>query len=265
MSDDQMNLLDLFEEPESIEAGGPAPVPEPSPPEEPKPERSRPEAPELPPGASEPRLAQAEQPVPQRDDFTADSETQPTGVWRRRALMAGWFLLVFGAGALVGRESADEPMVIVQEVLQASDPVPGDEVLPQVSAAPPELATAGEAMPVAPVAESKAASPLSAAESALFDLENQFTVRVVTYASSRSNEALARKTADHFRAKGLPVGRPHERGDKIYVVIGAASSVEDLHPLRDRIRGEVDPSGRRNQYQSAFVDRIDTVVAWRGE
>jgi hypothetical protein len=236
MSNDQKNLLEIFEELQRIEADGPAPPPRPFPSEE-----------------------------PARRDEGEESVSALPGAWARRAIMAGLFLVAFGAGMLVGRELSSEVTVLAREEVQESGAVPSDGVLRNVPVPRPGPATAAAEMPLPPVAEHKPVPPIAAAESALFDPNNEFTVRAITYASTRSNEELARRTASHFRARGLPVGRPYDRGGDIFIVVGAASSVEDLRSLRDRVRGEVDPSGRPNQYRSAYITRIDNVVTGRGE
>lgn len=116
---------------------------------------------------------------------------------------------------------------------------------------------------ITPHTEADLASAFNEVGAALFDPDNRYTVLAITYDSTDQNQALARATSNHFQLRSIPASLPYEREGNLYIMVGAAPSVSALEPLRDRVRAELDPAGRRGQYVTAYIEPIENIVGSR--
>jgi hypothetical protein len=101
----------------------------------------------------------------------------------------------------------------------------------------------------------------AAIDSALRDKANRYTLLAITYGNSPANHELARTTASYLRSKELPACDPVLRGKTLCVLVGAAASKAQLQVLQTKLRDTLGPSGRGQDFTTAYPVDIDTYIA----
>ena len=83
------------------------------------------------------------------------------------------------------------------------------------------------------------------ADRAFEDPANKYTIQTIQYtnAASELKRSFAYKTYDHLQERGLPVVRPWQRGNNIFIYVGAAPATKDLSDLLQRVRNTPGPHG----------------------
>lgn len=103
--------------------------------------------------------------------------------------------------------------------------------------------------------------PRTAAEQALLDPRNVYTLKVVDYVYNDSSLRLARETLRYMsETHGLPACLTRN-GSRLYILVGAAPRLVDLDELGRTVRQLKGPPpiSRAGEFESAYVEKIDKV------
>ncbi len=103
--------------------------------------------------------------------------------------------------------------------------------------------------------------PRTAAEQALLDPRNVYTLKVVDYVYNESSLRLARENLRYLtETHGLPACLTRN-GSRLYILIGAAPRLVDLDELGRTVRQlkGAPPISRAGEFESAYVEKIDKV------
>lgn len=103
--------------------------------------------------------------------------------------------------------------------------------------------------------------PRTAAEQALLDPRNVYTLKVVDYVYNDSSLRLARETLRYMtETHGLPACLTRN-GSRLYILVGAAPRLVDLDELGRTVRQLKGPPpiSRAAEFESAYVEKIDKV------
>jgi hypothetical protein len=101
---------------------------------------------------------------------------------------------------------------------------------------------------------------MSAADSALLDSRNRYTVKAIQYDANERNLALAKEVCAHFARRSLPVCTPYQRGGSLSILVGAAPNTADLEELQRAVKSIDSPNGAKGDFASAYIAPIDSVV-----
>ena len=124
------------------------------------------------------------------------------------------------------------------------------------STPPPTSASAGGALPVRPEP-----TPVSAAEQALRDPRNVYTLKVADYVYNESSVRLAQDAARYLvESAGLPACLV-QKGTRVYLLVGAAPRQVDLDDLGRTVRQLKGPPpiSKPGEFHDAYVEKIDKV------
>ena len=113
----------------------------------------------------------------------------------------------------------------------------------------------------APVQAQVDSQPRTAAEQALLDPRNVYTLKVVDYVYNDSSLRLARETLRYLtETHGLPACLTRN-GSRLYILVGAAPRLVDLDELGRTVRQlkGLPPISRTGEFESAYVEKIDKV------
>lgn len=102
--------------------------------------------------------------------------------------------------------------------------------------------------------------PAQSEVGALYDPSLRWTVVVVTYGNTTTQQEYAWNTYDHLVASGFEAYPPLSRGDKIVVLAGAAPESEQLTGLQVRIRALDGWDGKSGAFKTAYVEQIDNLI-----
>ncbi len=123
---------------------------------------------------------------------------------------------------------------------------------------------AGAAQSPDPAEANRKAAALSSSEhdKAFFDTKNKFTVRVAVHSGDEAGKKAALADRDYLRGEGLPVVQPVLLERSYVVCVGYAATIAELQQVLNYVTKLSGPKGgRKNPYQSAYVDNINHVVA----
>jgi len=123
---------------------------------------------------------------------------------------------------------------------------------------------AGAAQSPDPAEANRKAAALSASEhdKAFFDPKYRFTVRVSVHPNDEAGKKSALADRDYLRGEGLPVVQPVVLDRSLVVCVGYAATIAELQQIQSYVSKLSGPKGgRKNPYQSAYVDNINHVVA----
>lgn len=254
ISQHSKNLLEAFKSSQA-----PAKAPEP---QTPTPVPARKEAPSAPSPAAPPARAQSAAPAPMSAPASSLGAPKPPPGLRTRDARPGFTLpppavlaligvLLLACVFSVGRWSASWG---ANEVEARQPP---QQAAPQT---PPATAPAqAEGNSPAPT---RAAPPpnATAADRALFDPGNKWTVQAIEYKESTRFRELAGKVYAALLAQNLPVCQPYSNGSSIYVVVGAAPNSADLERLLAQVRAATAQDGRKGEFSTAYLRPIDKLI-----
>ncbi len=105
-----------------------------------------------------------------------------------------------------------------------------------------------------PATELRAGEEVNAA---LGDPRNTYSILAVTYGDEPRDLELAYATYHHFAGLGLPVAHPLSFEGRIYVLVGAAPTKDELAALRERVRSARGPTGREGEFSEAYFVNLD--------
>ncbi len=171
--------------------------------------------------------------------------------------------LAFALGIAIGRGTAGK----VEAAEGDADTAALDDFAPNTPSARPaqsprrEDGGAGGAGIVpsqnntAPASTTNAGS--EAGTSALFDVENEFTVVVVAYGETQTD--LAWSTYDFLRDAGVPAFRPYLVRDKLVIFAGAAPTRGELASIERSVRG-LTYNGNTGVFGDAYTIPISNFV-----
>lgn len=166
-------------------------------------------------------------------------------MWRQAAIYVGVALVFF----LLGRVTGGGSSAAASET--GSPPRQQQAAAPAVNPAPSQ--------PTPPAKTNTALNVQQAAEKALGDKSNEYTILAASYDFSDSAQGIAVAASQYLQAQGLPAS-VYRRGKNLYLVVGAAARLVDLDELLKRLRAMPGPSGRPGDFKSALVDKIDKYV-----
>jgi hypothetical protein len=164
--------------------------------------------------------------------------------------LAGVLLtLAFLAGRISRGGDAAPPVA-------AAGPAPAGAKLAGEPGAPPPLAPAAQQPRGEP---QEAQVPLSAAEKALADTRNRYTIKLVEYTKDQ-DEDLAWNTLNYLEGQGLPAAALY-RGERMFIVLGAAAKQAELDELLERAKtmNGPPPRNRAAEFSDAYVEKIDNL------
>ncbi|HVS17014.1 MAG TPA: hypothetical protein VMT18_00335 [Planctomycetota bacterium] len=121
-------------------------------------------------------------------------------------------------------------------------------------AAKPPTKPAGE---VAAVTSSEAGT---AAERALLDPNNRYTVKLAEYRKDR-DESVALETLRWLQSQGLPAVARYE-GTRLFLLVGAGPEQVGLDALRDRLKtmNGPPPLNKPAEFHDAYISSIDRLI-----
>lgn len=134
----------------------------------------------------------------------------------------------------------------------------------QAALAPREASAAPAAKaPAVPAAEPAAVTsndPGTAAERALLDPNNRYTVKLAEYRKDR-DESVALDTLRWLLSQGLPAAARYE-GTRLFLLVGAAPSQVELDGLRDRLKtmNGPPPLNKPAEFHDAYISSIDRLI-----
>lgn len=105
----------------------------------------------------------------------------------------------------------------------------------------------------------------SAADKALMDPANKFTIELIQYRDDEAGRKLALETAAYLRKQAIPVVSPISLGKNVILVADAKPRTEDLAALLKHVKALPGPAPQDKQtpFSSAFVVNIDKIVKRR--
>lgn len=101
---------------------------------------------------------------------------------------------------------------------------------------------------------------MTAADAALLDTRNRYTVKAIQYDANERSFALAKEVCAHFARRSLPVCTPYQRGGSLSILVGAAANTADLEELQRAVKSIDSPNGTKGEFASAYIAPIDSVV-----
>ena len=127
--------------------------------------------------------------------------------------------------------------------------------------APSPSGAAARAEAQAPARAGAPSAVSSAADRALRDPANRYTVQVVQYPStSAKHRGYAQDTFQRLVEAGLPACSPLEVDGALFLVVGAAPTTAALADLRKRLAALPDPRTGRPMFNSPYEIRIDSLL-----
>jgi hypothetical protein len=115
-----------------------------------------------------------------------------------------------------------------------------------------------------PVEANRKAAALSQSthDAAFLDPKYKFTVRAAQYPNDEAGKKAAYADRDYLRGEGLPVVAPIQLGRILVLCVGYDVSIAKLDEVLKYVKKLPGPKGgRKNPYESAYVDNISHVVA----
>lgn len=115
--------------------------------------------------------------------------------------------------------------------------------------------------PQAPAAvESEPDQPITPAEKALADTRNRYTIKLIEYADRKRDEDLAWNLLNYLEDQGYAAASLF-KGERLFVVVGAAPNQVDLDGDLDRLRAMTGPPplNRKGEFSTAYVEKIDNL------
>lgn len=105
----------------------------------------------------------------------------------------------------------------------------------------------------------------SAADKALMDPANKFTIQLIQYRDDEAGRKLALETASYLRKQAIPVVSPISLGKNVILVADAKPRTEDLAALLKHVKAlpGPPPQDRQTPFSSALVVNIDKIVKRR--
>ena len=150
--------------------------------------------------------------------------------------------------------------------------VGGVEAAAPAGDAPAQTAQTARETPAQPTAKPAAAKPDdvkvltssdpgTAAELALMDPANRYTVKLAEYEKGR-DDTIAAGTLAWLRSQGLPAVAKFE-GKRLFLLVGAAPSQVELDGLRDRCKtmNGPPPLNKPAEFHDAYVSSIDRLIS----
>lgn len=139
---------------------------------------------------------------------------------------------------------------------EAAPPTERNEVVPAKAAAKP-LAPPAATGDVRVVTSADAGT---AAERALLDPNNRYTVKLAEYQKGRDDE-LAAATLQWLVSQGLPAAAKYQ-GSRLFLLVGAAPKQSELDGLRDRLKtmNGPPPLNKPAEFHDAYISSIDRLI-----
>jgi hypothetical protein len=178
----------------------------------------------------------------------ADTLLHPENRGGLIALMGVLITLAF----LAGRMTIDEH----DETLAAAPAEPAP-----TGARPARTETPRTPAPAAAAAvESEPDQPITPAEKALADTRNRYTIKLIEYADKKRDEDLAWNLLNYLEDKGYAAASLF-KGNRLFVVVGAAPNQVDLDGDLDRLRALAGPPpmNREGEFSTAYVEKIENL------
>lgn len=100
----------------------------------------------------------------------------------------------------------------------------------------------------------------TAAERALLDPDNRYTVKLAEYQKGRDDE-IAAGTLQWLISQGLPAAAKYQ-GSRLFLLVGAAPSQAELDGLRDRLKtmNGPPPLHKPAEFHDAYISSIDRLI-----
>jgi hypothetical protein len=105
----------------------------------------------------------------------------------------------------------------------------------------------------------------TAADKALMDPVNKFTIQLIQYRNDDAGKKLAQETAEYLRKQAIPVVSPISSGKNVILVEDAKPRTEDLAGLLKHVKllPGPNPQDKQTPFSSALVVNIDKIVKRR--
>jgi hypothetical protein len=105
----------------------------------------------------------------------------------------------------------------------------------------------------------------TAADKALMDPVNRFTIQLIQYKNDEAGKKLAQETAEYLRKQAIPVVSPISLGKNVILVADAKPRTEDLAGLLKHLKllPGPNPQDKQTPFSSALVVNIDKIVKRR--
>jgi hypothetical protein len=105
----------------------------------------------------------------------------------------------------------------------------------------------------------------TAADKALMDPVNKFTIQLIQYKNDDAGKKLAQETAEYLRKQAIPVVSPISLGKNVILVADAKPRTEDLTGLLKHLKllPGPNPQDKQTPFSSALVVNIDKIVKRR--
>jgi hypothetical protein len=100
----------------------------------------------------------------------------------------------------------------------------------------------------------------TAAERALLDPNNRYTVKLAEYQKGRDDE-IAAGTLQWLISQGLPAAAKYQ-GSRLFLLVGAAANQAELDGLRDRLKtmNGPPPLHKPAEFHDAYISSIDRLI-----
>jgi hypothetical protein len=175
--------------------------------------------------------------------------SRPDALQRLIALQVVVTIAAFFLGRLsVGDVSAAAPASV------SDTPLP----VPEQPARPAAQPQAQQSKPTAAAVTSADAG--TAAERALLDPNNRYTVKLAEYQKGRDDE-IAAGTLQWLISQGLPAAAKYQ-GSRLFLLVGAAPGQAELDGLRDRLKtmNGPPPLHKPAEFHDAYISSIDRLI-----
>lgn len=138
------------------------------------------------------------------------------------------------------------------------------------SSPPPDEPSAAREADEDPPAASRASNPpasaavaeMTAADRALLERRNLFTIKVAEYRNNDTSRELAMRAYRHLAQHNFPVCTPYLAGSSIYLMVGAAPQAQTMeNELLPQIKSLLGPDGKNKDFATAYIVRIDHLVS----
>ncbi len=105
----------------------------------------------------------------------------------------------------------------------------------------------------------------TAADKALMDPVNKFTIQLIQYNNDAAGKKLAQETAEYLRKQAIPVVSPISLGKSVILIADAKPRTEDLAGLLKHLKllPGPNPQDKQTPFSSALVVNIDKIVKRR--
>jgi hypothetical protein len=105
----------------------------------------------------------------------------------------------------------------------------------------------------------------TAADKAMMDPANKFTIQLIQYKNDDAGQKRARETAEYLRKQAIPVVSPISYGKNVLVVADAKPRKDDLAALLKHVQAlpGPPPQDKQTPFSSALVVNIDKIVKRR--